>query len=113
MASSVLFIFFFIDWFLREFDAFSNPQTPDFPSPDVSHARKEIEDHLARGGTIQDAVEDYFKKDRGYGDLQGLWQDVVQEGDFNGDGHVGQRIITRYLSPKDAIAAGRSPNYGG
>jgi len=112
VASSVLFIFFFINWFLREFGALSDPQPLHFPNLEASHARKEIEDYLARGGTVQDVVEDYFKKDRSYEDFQGLWQDVVQAGDFRGDGHVGQRIIPRVLSPKDAIAQGRSPNYG-
>ena len=95
VASAVLGIIYFINWFLQAFDTLgeshpiaSHPIPIDFP---------DIE-----GKSYQEVADEYFKKDRSYGDLQRLWEEVVQAGDFNTE-NLGQRLIPSVLTAKGEI----------
>lgn len=105
VVSAVLGVFYFMNWFFREFDALgdSHPiagdsgHPDDFPSID--------------GSNYREVAEEYFKKDRSYGDFQRLWEEVVQAGDFNTE-NLGQRLVPKILSPKDHYPAPTGPRYG-
>ena len=75
VVSAVLGIFYFMNWFLRAFDALGvthptvDSHPSDFPDLDGSNYRK--------------AAKEYFSKDRSYGDFQRLWDEVVHAGNLN------------------------------